>query len=170
MELSFAAMMVSCIGYVGGSLAARRLGAAPHAMAAADGRFDLDRMLHRGRWRVEGDAEADAAPTTFLEKLGFDRQYKGWDRFVAVITLAWPLAFTLLFCVVTPWLLWRASQGQAVTDAQWAWYWGIWSWFILVASTVVMVWFTAGGIRDYLRLRRDLRSYRADDRDDGQVH
>ena len=169
MELSFAAMMVSCIGYVGGSLAARRLGAAPHALAAADGRFDLDRLLHRGRWRVEGDADADAAPTTFLEKLGFDRQYKGWDRFVAVLTLAWPLAFTLLFCVATPWLLWRSSQGQAVTDAQWAWYWGIWSWFILAASTVVMVWFTVGGMRDYLRLRRDLRSYRPDASDDGRV-
>ncbi|MFZ9689874.1 MAG: sodium:solute symporter family protein [Phycisphaerales bacterium] len=169
MELSFAAMMVSCIGYVGGSLAARRLGAAPHALAAADGRFDLDRLLHRGRWRVEGDADADAAPTTFLEKLGFDRQYKGWDRFVAVLTLAWPLAFTLLFCVATPWLLWRASQGQAVTDAQWAWYWGIWSWFILAASTVVMVWFTVGGMRDYLRLRRDLRAYRPDASDDGRV-
>jgi SSS family solute:Na+ symporter len=169
MELSFAAMMVSCIGYVGGSLAARRLGAAPHALAAADGRFDLDRLLHRGRWRVEGGAEADAAPTTFLEKLGFDRQYKGWDRFVAVLTLAWPLVFTLLFCVATPWLLWRASQGQAVTDAQWAWYWGIWSWFILAASTVVMVWFTVGGMRDYLRLRRDLRAYRPDASDDGRV-
>jgi SSS family solute:Na+ symporter len=169
MELSFTAMMVSCIGYVGGSLAARRLGAAPHALAAADGRFDLDRLLHRGRWRVEGDADADAAPTTFLEKLGFDRQYKGWDRFVAVLTLAWPLAFTLLFCVATPWLLWRASQGQAVTDAQWAWYWGIWSWFILAASTVVMVWFTVGGMRDYLRLRRDLRTYRPDASDDGRV-
>jgi SSS family solute:Na+ symporter len=169
MELSFAAMMVSCIGYVGGSLAARRLGAAPHALAAADGRFDLDRLLHRGRWRVEGDADADAAPTTFLERLGFDRQYKGWDRFVAVLTLAWPLAFTLLFCVATPWLLWRSSQGQAVTDAQWAWYWGIWSWFILAASTVVMVWFTVGGMRDYLRLRRDLRTYRPDASDDGRV-
>jgi len=169
MELSFTAMMVSCIGYVGGSLAARRLGAAPHALAAADGRFDLDRLLHRGRWRVEGDADADAAPTTFLEKLGFDRQYKGWDRFVAVLTLAWPLAFTLLFCVATPWLLWRASQGQAITDAQWAWYWGIWSWFILAASTVVMVWFTVGGMRDYLRLRRDLRTYRPDASDDGRV-
>jgi len=169
MELSFTAMMVSCIGYVGGSLAARRLGAAPHALAAADGRFDLDRLLHRGRWRVEGDADADAAPTTFLEKLGFDRQYKGWDRFVAVLTLAWPLAFTLLFCVATPWLLWRSSQGQAVTDAQWAWYWGIWSWFILAASTVVMVWFTVGGMRDYLRLRRDLRAYRPDASDDGRV-
>jgi hypothetical protein len=32
-----------------------------------------------------------------------------------------------------------------------------------------MVWFSIGGIRDYVRLRRDLRSYRADESDDGRV-
>ncbi len=158
MELSFVAMMIACVGYVAGST----LGGVR--------RFDLDRLLHRGRWRVEGDASLDEVPTTFLEKIGFDKQYKGWDRVVAVITLVWPLAFTLLFCVGTPWLLWRQASGDPVTDAQWSWYWGVWSWFILIVSTIVMVWFTTGGIRDYLRLRRDLRTYRADDADDGRVH
>ncbi|MBM4051241.1 MAG: sodium:solute symporter [Planctomycetes bacterium] len=171
MELSFAAMMVACAAYIVGSLLGRALPQhSPTGSLAADGWFDLDRMLHRGRWRIEGGAEADAAPTTLLEKLGFDRQYKGWDRFVAVLTLAWPLAFTALFCVATPWLLWRKAQGEPVSDAQWSWYWGLWSWFILAASTVVMAWFTVGGLRDYARLRRDLRTYRPDERDDGQVH
>jgi hypothetical protein len=32
-----------------------------------------------------------------------------------------------------------------------------------------MVWFTIGGIRDYLRLRRDLRNFQADTSDDGIV-
>ena len=157
MELSFVAMMASCIGYVGASL------------AGGVKRFELDRMLHRGTWRVEGDAALDEAPRTFLEKIGFDRQYRGWDRFVAYLTLAWPLAFTLLFVVATPWLLWRKAEGKEVTDAQWSSWWQGWSWFILAASTVVMVWFTAGGIRDYVRLRRDLRSFRPDASDDGSV-
>ena len=30
-------------------------------------------------------------------------------------------------------------------------------------------WFTVGGIRDYLRLRRDLRNFQADASDDGTV-
>ena len=157
MELSFVAMMASCLGYVGASL------------AGGVRRFDLDRMLHRGAWRVEGDASADEAPRTVMEKLGFDRQYKGWDRFVAYVTLAWPLAFTLLFVVGTPWLLWRQSQGDPVGDAQWSAWWQGWSWFILASSTVVVAWFTVGGIRDYLRLRRDLRSFEADASDDGSV-
>jgi hypothetical protein len=31
------------------------------------------------------------------------------------------------------------------------------------------VWFTIGGLRDYARLRRDLKSFRADESDDGSV-
>jgi len=157
MELSFMAMMASCAAYVVASL------------AGGVRRFDLDRMLHRGRWRVEGDAALDEAPRTFLEKVGFDRQYRGWDRFVAVITLAWPLAFTALFLAATPWLLWRRASGDPVTEESWSAWWHGWTWFILAASTVVMVWFSIGGIRDYVRLRRDLRSYRADESDDGRV-
>jgi SSS family solute:Na+ symporter len=157
MELSFVAMMASCTAYVAASL------------AGGVRRFDLDRMLHRGAWRVEGDAALDEAPASFWQRIGFDRQYRGWDRFVAWITLAWPLAFTLLFLVGTPWLLWRRAQGNPVTDLEWSAWWRAWSWFILAASTVVMVWFTAGGIRDYLRLRRDLRDFRPDAADDGSV-
>jgi SSS family solute:Na+ symporter len=157
MELSFMAMMASCAAYVVASL------------AGGVRRFDLDRMLHRGRWRVEGDPALDEAPRTFLEKVGFDRQYRGWDRFVALITLAWPLAFTALFLAATPWLLWRRASGDPVTEESWSAWWHGWTWFILAASTVVMVWFSIGGIRDYVRLRRDLRSYRADESDDGRV-
>ena len=157
MELSFMAMMASCAAYVVASL------------AGGVRRFDLDRMLHRGRWRVEGDPALDEAPRTFLEKIGFDRQYRGWDRFVAVITLAWPLTFTALFLAATPWLLWRRASGDPVTEESWSAWWHGWTWFILAASSVVMVWFSIGGIRDYVRLRRDLRSYRADESDDGRV-
>ncbi len=157
MELSFVAMMASCAGYVVVSL------------AGGVRRFDLERMLHRGRWRVEGDASLDEAPRTLLEKLGFDRQYRGWDRFVAALTLSWPLAFTALFVIGTPWLLWRQSSGRPVTDVQWSGWWQGWSWFILAASTAVTVWFTVGGLRDFLRLRRDLRSFRPDESDDGSV-
>jgi SSS family solute:Na+ symporter len=157
MELSFVAMMASCGAYVVASL------------AGGIRRFDLDRMLHRGRWRVEGDPALDEAPRTFLEKIGFDRQYRGWDRFVAVITLAWPLAFTVLFLAATPWLLWRRAAGEPVSDQAWSAWWHGWTWFILAASTVVMAWFSIGGVRDYVRLRRDLRAYRPDDADDGRV-
>ncbi len=157
MVISFIAMIASCIFYVTVSL------------AGGTKQFDLDRLLHRGAYRTDGDAALDEAPQTFWEKIGFDRQYKGWDRFIAWITLSWPLCFTLLFCVGTPWMVWRKSQGTAVTDAEWSAYWHVWTWVILVASTAVMVWFVIGGMRDYFRLRRDLRAFTPDASDDGSV-
>jgi hypothetical protein len=45
----------------------------------------------------------------------------------------------------------------------------VWVWVILVASTAVMVWFVIGGMRDYFRLRRDLRTFTPDASDDGSV-
>jgi SSS family solute:Na+ symporter len=157
MVISFIAMIASCVSYVTVSL------------AGGTKQFDLDRLLHRGAYRTDGDAALDEAPATFWEKIGFDRQYKGWDRFVAWITLSWPLCFTLLFCIGTPWMVWRKSQGTAVTDAEWSAYWHVWTWVILVASTAVMVWFVIGGMRDYFRLRRDLRAFTPDASDDGSV-
>ena len=131
--------------------------------------FDLNRMLNRGRWRVEGDASIDAAPTTFLEKLGMDSQFKGTDRAVTLVTLAWPLFFTLLFVVGTIYALWRKSCADPITPASWSTWWFWWTWLILGTSVVVVVWFTSGGIRDVIRMVRVLRARSVDVRDDGRV-
>lgn len=156
-ELSFFAMMGASLVYVGVSLASK----APA--------FDLERMLHRGRYRVEGDASLDERPQTLLEKLGFDRAFRGWDRFVAWITLAWPLFFTVLFVVATPWLFWRKAAGDGVADATWASAWHGWTWMVLLVSAVVVVWFSIGGIRDLVRMVRILRARAVNVRDDGTV-
>lgn len=131
--------------------------------------FDLNRMLNRGRWRIEGDASIDAAPTTFLEKLGMDSQFKGSDRAVTLVTLAWPLVFTILFLVGTAYALWRKANDDPISPSSWSTWWFWWTWLILGTSVIVVVWFTSGGIRDVVRMVRVLRARRVDVRDDGRV-
>ncbi len=131
--------------------------------------FDLNRMLNRGRWRIEGDASIDAPATTFLEKLGMDSQFKGSDRAVTLVTLAWPLAFTILFLCGTAYALWRRSNDDPISSASWSTWWFWWTWLILGTSVVVVIWFTSGGIRDVIRMVRVLRARRIDVRDDGRV-
>jgi SSS family solute:Na+ symporter len=157
MEMSFVAMMSASAVYVAVSLLGPRTD------------FNLERMLHRGRWRVEGGAELDAAPRTFLEKLGFDRAYTGSDRIVAFVTLAWPLAFTAIFIAGTAYALWRARSGNPVSDAAWSSWWHGWTWLILGTSVIIVCWFSAGGIRDLIRMYRLLERRRADRSDDGRV-
>ncbi len=131
--------------------------------------FDLNRMLNRGRWRIEGDASIDAAPTTFLEKLGMGSQFKGSDRAVTLVTLAWPLVFTILFLVGTAYALWRKANDDPISPSSWSTWWFWWTWLILGTSVIVVVWFTSGGIRDVVRMVRVLRARRVDVRDDGRV-
>ena len=157
MEMSFVAMLSASAVYVAVSLLGPRT------------EFDLERMLHRGRWRVEGGAELDARPQTLLERLGFDRAYTGADRAIALVTLAWPLAFTALFLVGTGYGLWRVQQGDPISDESWAAWWRWWTWLILGTSVVIVVWFSAGGIRDLVRMYRLLERRIVDARDDGRV-
>ena len=131
--------------------------------------FNLERMLNRGPWRVEGDASIDDAPRTLLEKLGIDRQFKGTDRAVTLITLAWPLFFTLVFIFGTAYALWRRESGDPISISAWSQWWFWWTWLILGTSVVVVVWFTTGGVRDLIRMVRLLRARAVDVRDDGTV-
>ena len=156
-ELSFVGMLSATVIYVLVSLVGPRTD------------FNLDALLHRKRWRVEGDITMDRPPTTLLERIGFDGQYKGWDKAVTLVTLAWPLLFTAVFLAGTAYALWRQHSGNPIAAATWAGWWFWWMWFILGTSVVVVVWFTSGGIRDVVRMIRLLRSRAIDADDDGMV-
>jgi solute:Na+ symporter, SSS family len=131
--------------------------------------FDLDRMLHRGKHRVPEDQEEIAIEAdrsrSFWEKIGLDGSFTGWDRVVTWITLAWPIAGTLLFAVVTPFLL----GDDPPADHGWIGFWRWYTYFTLAVGTTVVIWFSIGGFRDLRRMYRLLAQRRADARDDGSV-
>jgi len=76
------------------------------------------------------------------------------------------MAFWFLFivgtilCLTTDW----------ITDAVWSeiWWWKLVA-FSVVLGTVCTLWLAVGGIRDAIRLFRDLATEKVDERDDGSV-
>lgn len=138
--------------------------------------FDLDRMLHRGRWREllpaserdfraedEGGPDQSSVPR-WMRMLGFSREYSKTDTWVTWVTVAWPLAWTLIFLGGTAWaFLWP------IDNASWASFWHVYVWLIFGVGCVIVVWFTIGGFRDLARMYAHLRRYEADARDDGSV-
>ena len=130
--------------------------------------FDLDRLLHRGKYRVADDEEIAIAADerrSFWEKIGIDRNFTGWDRAVTWITLSWPIAGTILFALVTPFLF----RDDRPSDAAWAGFWQWYTYFTLVVGTSVVIWFTIGGFRDLRRMFELLEQRGTDARDDGTV-
>ncbi|MBC8329921.1 MAG: sodium:solute symporter, partial [Planctomycetes bacterium] len=126
--------------------------------------FDLDKLLHRGAYAVAEDRVEEHEKSTWLTKLGFNREFSGRDQWVTWITIAWPLAWTLVFLAFTVYNL-----TVDVPPESWLSFWRGWTWFVLLSGTAIMIWFTIGGFRDLKEMFRLLRERRADERDDGRV-
>ena len=134
--------------------------------------FNLDRMLHRGKYDVTGEHRQPAAGGwsfrgVFAKILGVTPEYTKGDRIIAWSVLLYSFGYTFLAAFVfvvaynffSPWPM--------------AW----WGHYFLIVSLVVpgivaaisTVWFMVGGIVDLRRLFRDLKDRVANPLDDGRV-
>jgi len=115
---------------------------------------DLDKLLHRGAFEVEDDLVLEKTRhAPWLEKLGFDPEFTGRDKWITLITITWPLVWTLIFVVGTAYNL-----GVDVADETWLAWWHGWIWFTFGTGAVIMVWFSIGGFRDLVAMFRHLKS------------
>ena len=128
-------------------------------------RFDLDRLLHRGRWQVAQDVVVGDGVVTGLQKLFlFTPEFTRRDKVFYVATYCWTFFWFTLFAAGTVYNL-----THDVSDASWA---AFWRWFVAVqflAGGVVFVWFTLGGVRDLRRMFSRLSTLARDVEDDGIV-
>ena len=134
--------------------------------------FDLDRLLHRGRWAVAGEVEAgEGAQSRGWKVLGVTSEFGRRDRFLYVLTWAWNAAWVLVFIAGTVFFLTRrVGSGQwAGYDSVWLGFWETKIWIEVAVGAVVVVWFTWGGARDVRRLLRDLAAREVDESDRGVV-
>jgi len=126
---------------------------------------DMDALLHRGEHAVAGDPSLPAKrERSWLERLGIDREFTRGDRWVAYVSVAWPLLWSILFLGVTVWNL-----TSEVPDVWWLRFWRIWIWIFSGGALVVTIWFTVGGLFDLRYLFRHLESFVSDSGDDGRV-
>jgi len=119
--------------------------------------FNLDRMLHRGKYAVDGEVkhfEKLTFRTLFKKILGITPDYTFGDKCIAWGTFIWSfgIGFGVYFLATVIW------------NAFYRWpthWWGI-RLFILsiviacVIAAISMVWFMIGGIIDLRRMFRDL--------------
>jgi SSS family solute:Na+ symporter len=130
--------------------------------------YDLDRLLHRGAYRVADEHKVEIARGFSLKRFaGVNENFTRGDRLIAYFTFWWGLVPNILNLGVVAWCVF-VERWQPLR--WWGWY-RFWSVDLAVVGGIITtVWFTLGVTRDMRRLFRDLRNARPDDTDDGQVH
>jgi len=132
--------------------------------------FNLERMLHRGRYASIEPREKKA---TALQKkkfhwgrlVGFDDNFSPGDKWIAGSLFGWTMLWFGVFLVVSAWNM----MAQWSTES-WLAYWRVTAIGLPVFFAIVTgIWFTWGGIRDMRDLFRRLRNEKVNPLDDGTV-
>jgi SSS family solute:Na+ symporter len=127
--------------------------------------FDMDRMLHRGKYLVREEyAVVDAAPVKGWKVLGMGREFTRSDKVIYVATYAWTASWVAVFIAGT-----ALNLTREVSTAAWLGFWKTYTMIFLVASILVIVWFSVGGLIDLKNMVRTLKVMTRDHADTGFV-
>ncbi|MEN8254475.1 MAG: sodium:panthothenate symporter [Verrucomicrobiota bacterium] len=157
-EFYFLCMLFGTTAYVVGSLIAYRKP------------FNLERLLHRGKYNTDGVAEIKSKWTwksTWGKLIGITPDYTRGDKIIAWALAIYSFGYQLGLCffmvvvwnIIHPW-----------PDAWWSNYYFI-VYFVVtpIIGIITTVWFFFGGIRDIRQLFRDLAKRVDNPLDDGRV-
>ena len=136
------------------------------SLAAGRGRvFDMDRMLHRGKYLIREEyTVVDQAPIKGWKVLGMGREFTGWDKVIYIATYAWTASWVVVFVVGTV-----LNLTREVSTAAWLGFWKTYTMIFLGVSVFVFFWFSIGGIVNLKDMIRTLRIMKRDHADTGFV-
>ena len=132
--------------------------------------FNLDRMLHRGKYNLDKNNQAKSVwtwKTVFGKLIGITPEYSFWDRVVAYSIFSYSIVYRFIGTVVII-AIWNIFQ-------HWPKEW--WSGYFLITSlivpgivtVIVAIWFGIGSVVDMRQLFRDLKTRKINFLDNGQV-
>ena len=132
--------------------------------------FNLDRMLHRGVYNIDG---TDKKPIhwslghIFNLLAGITPMHSVGDKWISWSVLFYSYIYQFVGCFLSV-VVWNAVSPWPIT------WWG--NYFLItfilipsVVATITAVWFGIGGIVDLRRLFRALKNRTVDDLDNGMV-
>ena len=130
----------------------------------------MDRMLHRGKYRREGKElirEKITLRNAFRKLMGIDSQYTTGDKILAWSVVVYSFGWGFLITVVGV-VVWNRYSPWPIE--WWEKYYFITIIVVgMVIGTISTVWFMIGGMRDLLRMFKDIAVKETDILDDGRV-
>jgi SSS family solute:Na+ symporter len=127
--------------------------------------FNLDRMLHRGKYADDPEAAALPVRRGLLSRLGIDNDFSHGDKVVALAIFAWTMFWLAVTLIGTAWNLIHPW-----TTSFWASYWLVVGIILpMMICVITLFWFGIGGVLDIRSFFRLLSSAKRDASDDGTV-
>lgn len=133
--------------------------------------FNLDRMLYRGKYAIEGETKPAAfqwsVKNVFSRLLGITPEYSKGDKVIAWSVFSYSIIYQFFLSVVVV-LIWNAFY---IWPAKWWGYYFLITFLIIpaIGAAVTTFWFGIGATRDMIRLYRDLENRIDDPLDNGMV-
>lgn len=134
--------------------------------------FNLDQMLHRGKYAISKEDAASEQGTgkpkkeynIILQRLGLSHEFSFTDKLIFWATVGWSMIWFVIFLIGTVYNLL-----VDVSDRAWFEYWKIYSWISFFIAIVTTIWFIIGGLMNVKQMFRDLAVAESDVKDDGMV-
>jgi Na+/proline symporter len=157
-EISMIAMIAGIIAYIIGSLVTYRKP------------YNLDRLLHRGVYALEGEKEEKVAwsfKTMWSKLIGITPEYTLGDRVIAWSVFTYNIIYKLFLSFIVV-MIWNKISPW---PKEW---WSTYFYIVMLvipslAGVVTTVWFMTGGIIHLRQLFRDLAKRIDNPLDNGQV-
>lgn len=126
--------------------------------------FNLDRMLHRGKYALKNQVKEVTAGARGFAVFGFDKRLPRADKLIYLILGVFVLLVTIIFIGGT---VYHLTVG--IPDAVWLEFWHIFLIVGYVNLIIVTIWFLTGGIMNLKQMFRDLKTMERNDNDGGMV-
>lgn len=127
--------------------------------------FDMDKMLHRGKYAIKEETIiVDEVPQKGWKMLGVGKEFTKGDKIIYIAAYSWTFIWVLIFVIGT-----IMNLTSEISDASWLEFWKFFVITNLIASIVIVIWFTFGGIKDLKDMLNRLRTMVRDHKDDGTV-
>jgi SSS family solute:Na+ symporter len=138
------------------------------------GNFDLEKMLHRGKYAIEKGDEPEVSKKAeaghkskwvhVLSRLGLSEEFNKKDRLIWFSSFVWGAFWSVVFVLGTIY-----NILFDVPDHIWLKFWYFWILLGISLCILVTVWLTWGGILDMKKMYSMLDKMKRDVSDDGSV-
>ena len=135
------------------------------------GCFNMDRMLHRGKYAISGDhVEVTEEPMKRWKKLvGITNEFTKADTVVYLLALAFIFGPSII-CIAGGIYFYYGSTGvEPLGDRYWLRFWQVFVFFFLSVNTISFLLITLGGFIDIKNMLKVLRIVGRKAADDGRV-